>query len=91
VSSNEAPIAEIVGPYCTSDGSCQRKEIAHEGNLSPEKMHFKPWKIVVVNLPEIFVSFVTLFSHVYDPKGIMGIVLKRLCCKHIIVYIDSKG
>lgn len=54
-------------------------------------MHFKPWKIVVVNLPEFFVSFVTLFSHVYDPKGIMGIVLKRLCCKHIIVYIDSKG
>ena len=23
-------------------------------------------------------SFVTLFSHVYWPKGIMGVVLKRL-------------
>lgn len=36
-------------------------------------------------------SFVTLFGPVYDPKGIMGIVLKRLFCKHMLVYIDSKG
>lgn len=36
-------------------------------------------------------SFVTLFSHVDDPKRIMGIVLKGFFCKHIIVYIDSKG
>lgn len=51
-------------------------------------MHFKPWKFVVVNLQEFFVSFVTLFSRVFDPKGIMGIVLKWSIGKHMHVYIE---
>lgn len=87
MSSNEAPIAEIIGSHCTSDGSCQCKEIAHEGTLSLEKCISSLRRLLFCNLPEFFVSFVTLFSHVYDPKGIMGIVLKRLYCKQIIVFI----
>lgn len=64
------------------------QENRRNGKFIGRKMHFKLKKFVVVNLQEFFVSFVTLFSRVFDPKGIMGIVLKCSFGKHMHVYIE---